>query len=44
MYKVIDGEWYTTGDPVNYFEALTNYYLANEDYQEKVKTILEDMK
>ena len=44
MYKVVDGEWYTTGDPVNYFEALTRFYLANEQYKDKVKLLLENWK
>lgn len=43
MYKVIDGDWYTTGDPVNYYEALTRFYLANEEYQSKVRTFLENI-
>ena len=44
MYKVIDGEWYTTGDPVAYFDTLVRYYLANEEYREKVINILGNLK
>ncbi|HRN86344.1 MAG TPA: sugar phosphate nucleotidyltransferase [Candidatus Dojkabacteria bacterium] len=43
MYKVIDGDWYTTGDPSNYFEALTRFYLANDEYKDKVKSFLENL-
>lgn len=43
MYKVIDAEWYTTGDPVNYYEALTKYYLTNEHYGETVKNFLDTL-
>lgn len=43
MYKVIDGQWYTTGDPTTYFEALTRFYLANEEYESKVRTFLENL-
>lgn len=43
MYKVIEGEWYTTGDPLNYFEALSRYYLADEQYSSKVKEILRNL-
>ena len=44
MYKVIDGEWYTTGDPVAYFDTLARYYIANEEYREKVIKILGNLK
>ena len=43
MYKVIDGEWYTTGDPVNYFEALSRFYLSDEKYSEKIKGVIKDL-
>lgn len=43
MYKVIDGEWYTTGDPVNYFEALSRFYLADDTYSTQIKEILRSL-
>lgn len=43
MYKVIDGQWYTTGDPQNYFEALTRYYLADLKYSKRTKEFLKTL-
>lgn len=40
MYKVIDGQWYTTGDPVSYFEALCRFYLADGQYSSSTRDIL----
>lgn len=42
-YKVIDGEWFTTGDPLSYFEAVARYYLADEKLKEETKKILEKL-
>lgn len=33
VYKVIDGTWYTTGDPFRYFEALVMTYLQDPEYR-----------
>lgn len=43
MYKVIDGEWYTTGDPLNYYEALTRFYLAHQEYSDKIRDIISNL-
>ena len=34
------GKWITTGDPKNYFMALLEYVLAETDYAEDIKTII----
>ena len=34
------GTWMTTGDPKNYFMALLSYTLDNEDWDEEIKTII----
>lgn len=34
MYKVVDGTWFTTGDPARYFEALVMVYLQNPEYRQ----------
>ena len=39
-YKVVDGDWYTTGDPVSYFRALIKFYLANDNYSDKIRDII----
>jgi UTP--glucose-1-phosphate uridylyltransferase len=43
MYKVIDGDWFTTGDPINYFHTLTKYYLSSDAYKQKAQAVLEDL-
>lgn len=40
MYKHIQGKWYTTGDPVRYFEAQLNFIAAHSKYAEEIKPIL----
>ncbi len=40
FYKKIEqGRWYTTGDPVNYLEAVRAFALASADYKNKVRHI-----
>ncbi len=43
MYKVIDGKWYTTGDPITYFEALCRFYLADEKFSASARGILQEL-
>ena len=43
MYKIIDGQWMTTGDPIRYLEAQINYYLQNEKLGEDTKKLLAKM-
>ncbi|MFQ5493712.1 MAG: UTP--glucose-1-phosphate uridylyltransferase [Candidatus Dojkabacteria bacterium] len=43
MYKLIDGQWYTTGDPVRYFEAQAKFMLADERYGDKTRNIVDSL-
>ncbi|MDD4333247.1 MAG: UTP--glucose-1-phosphate uridylyltransferase [Patescibacteria group bacterium] len=38
--KVDDGEWLTTGDPLNYIKAILKYALEREDIGEEIRNIL----
>lgn len=38
-----EGKWITTGDPKNYFMAHLEYVLANTDYAEDVKKLVESV-
>jgi UTP--glucose-1-phosphate uridylyltransferase len=40
--EVEDGRWYTTGDPVNYFEAVRAYALVHPEIGEKVGHIFKN--
>lgn len=42
-YKVIDGHWYTTGDPVRLFEAQVLYFLNHLEYQDKAREMLKSI-
>jgi len=42
-YKVIDGKWMTTGDPLRLFEAQIEYYLASEEYGEAAKKLFKNI-
>lgn len=35
------GQWVTTGDPKNYFLALLQYTLENEDYADEIRAVLD---
>ena len=35
--EVEDGEWLTTGDPLNYLKATLNYALEREDIGSEIK-------
>jgi len=41
LYKIVDGEWVTTGDPFNYFQALMKYYLAHPKLGEDIKELID---
>lgn len=38
--EVTDGEWLTTGDPLNYLKAVVNYSLAREDIGPEFRSYL----
>lgn len=40
MFKVIDGEWMTTGDPIRYLNTQIKYYLNNERLKQHTEDIL----
>jgi len=44
LFKVIDGEWYTTGDPLRYLKAHIQYALNDEKIGEDMKTFLKNLK
>jgi len=39
--EVVEGEWITTGDPVNYLNAVLKYALDREDIREDVRMLIE---
>jgi len=39
--EVTEGEWITTGDPVNYLNAVLKYALDREDIREDVRILIE---
>jgi len=39
--EVAEGEWITTGDPVNYLNAVLKYALDREDIKEDVRMLIE---
>lgn len=43
MYKVIDGEWMTTGDPVRYLGVQLKYYLANHKYHDTTVSLIKSL-
>jgi len=40
MYKKVDGQWYTTGDPIRYFEANLHYMLADQRYSADARKLI----
>lgn len=42
-YKVVDGEWMTTGDPIRYMKAHIKFMLAHEKYSKDLKKFLKKM-
>ena len=43
MYKVIDGEWMTTGDPTRYLGVQLKYYLASPKYHDSTVELLKSL-
>jgi len=43
MYKVVDGEWMTTGDPVRYLGVQLKYYLANHKYHDTTVELIKSL-
>ena len=43
MYKVIDGEWVTTGDPTRYLGVQLKYYLASEKYHNSTVELIKSL-
>lgn len=43
MYKVVDGEWMTTGDPLRYFQAQMKYFLNHPEYGSGAKNLIENL-
>jgi UTP--glucose-1-phosphate uridylyltransferase len=38
--KIVDGEWLTTGDPLNYLKATIKYAMQREEYAEELKKLI----
>jgi UTP--glucose-1-phosphate uridylyltransferase len=36
---VVDGQWYTTGDPISYLQAIRAFAMNRADYRDKIKDI-----
>jgi UTP--glucose-1-phosphate uridylyltransferase len=43
MFKVVDGEWMTTGDPIRYLKAQIKYYLNHPKMGEDTKQLLKEL-
>lgn len=43
-YKVVDGEWMTTGDPLRYMKAHVQFMLANKKYSKDFGEFLKGLK
>lgn len=39
-YMVVNGEWFTTGDPLAYLETVIRFYLKNPDFSDKTRKLL----
>jgi UTP--glucose-1-phosphate uridylyltransferase len=42
--KVEDGQWMTTGDPMNYLKAIFAYAVDREDIGDELKTFIKELK
>ena len=42
LFRIIDGEWMTTGDPIRYLKAQIKYYLANPKFSEDTKALIRE--
>lgn len=43
MFKVVEGEWMTTGDPIRYLKAQIKYYLNHPKMGEETKELLREL-
>ena len=43
MYKIVDGEWMTTGDPTRYLGVQLKYYLTHPKYKESALELLKSI-
>lgn len=43
MYKIIDGEWMTTGDPTRYLGVQLKYYLSHPSYRRSVLKLVKSI-
>lgn len=43
-YKVIDGQWMTTGDPIRYMKAHLEFMLAHKSYGKELKEYIKKIK
>ncbi|KKQ61343.1 MAG: UTP-glucose-1-phosphate uridylyltransferase [Parcubacteria group bacterium GW2011_GWE2_38_18] len=41
--ELTDGEWLTTGDPLNYIKTILKYAIEREDIGEEIKTFTKDL-
>jgi UTP-glucose-1-phosphate uridylyltransferase len=39
----LDGEWLTTGDPLNFFKTNLKIILSNDEYKDKIMDIIREM-
>lgn len=42
-YKVVDGEWMTTGDPIRYMKAHLKFMLSHKSYQKDLKEFVQEL-
>lgn len=43
MYKVVEGEWMTTGDPTRYLGVQLKYYLASPKYHDSTVELIKSL-
>jgi len=41
--KVEDGEWLTTGDPMNYLKAILTYAMEREDIKDELEKFMKEI-
>jgi UTP--glucose-1-phosphate uridylyltransferase len=44
LVKEVDGEWLTTGDPLNMLKAWIKYALDREEYREEILSFMKNFK
>ncbi len=42
-YKVVDGEWMTTGDPIRYMKAHIKFMLAHKKYGDELEEFIDEI-